>query len=123
MLIYSLVEAHSRFTEIFTGANVTIGMKVGDFSEQRAKYKRIANGRIHRRELIVLNFQRRDERDGVKFTGHDTSQLIVGQVKQFDATIAHVRVVGGDLSTQLVMVDHHQFDAIHPRGGIGPISR
>ena len=96
-------------------------MKVGDFALGRTKDERGAHGGIHRGEIIVLDFQGRNEKDWVKVAWHDTCKLIVVQVQEFHASIAHARKVGGNGTAQLIVVNVQQLDTVQGRGRLKPV--
>lgn len=94
-------------------------MKVRNFSTGRPKDERVANGRVHAGKLIVLEFQRRDKRNGGKATRHGARELIVRKMKEFHTAISNGGIVGWHRTAQPIVVHHEKFDAQHIRWPIG----
>ena len=116
-----IVETNARLAKDVAGANVTIGVKVGNFSKVSTKDERLANGGIHAGKLVVLEFQGRNVIDGIESAGHDTRKLVVGQVQKFNAAVTHAGVVGRNPAAQLIVVDHEHSHTVQRRRCIRPV--
>ena len=114
--------AHVRSAKGGACANVAVGVKVCNLTLNRVIDEVVTYRRTHGAKIIVLDFQRRDEKEG-KVARHDTGELIVVQVQEFQASATHGSKIGRHRPTQFIVIQVDESDAAQWRRRLTPVSR